>query len=147
MQFFRSYHNLNPFQYYYTFFWPISSTASISTANHQSTLLYFWHKVAKQLTSLLEILSTNHYGFLLEIITYRKYYFNPQENSMIILTWYFHATFQKVMLISRCLMGSTNQANQNCFYFRILWILMERRCFYFFCPLGFLQGLRSKKIK
>ena len=40
---------------------------------------------------------------------------------------------------------STDQAIPSCFYFRISWILMEQRCFYFFCPLGFLQGLRSLK--
>jgi hypothetical protein len=33
---------------------------------------------------------------------------------------------------SRRLMGSTDQADPSCFYFRISWILMERRWFYFF---------------
>ena len=40
---------------------------------------------------------------------------------------------------------STDQAIPSCFFFRISWILMEQRCFYFFCPLGFLEGLRSLK--
>ena len=40
---------------------------------------------------------------------------------------------------------STNQAIPSCFYIRISWILMEYRCFFFFCPLGFLRGLRSLK--
>ena len=40
---------------------------------------------------------------------------------------------------------STDQANPSCFYFRISWISMEQRCFYFFWPLGFLEGLRSFK--
>ena len=46
---------------------------------------------------------------------------------------------------SRCLMVSTNQADPGCFYYRISWILMKRRWFYFFHPLHFLQGLRSLK--
>ena len=45
----------------------------------------------------------------------------------------------------RRLMGSTDQADPSCFYFRISWILMERLWFYFFCPLHLLQGLRSLK--
>ena len=48
-------------------------------------------------------------------------------------------------LRSRFLMVSTNQADPSCFYFRISWILMEWRWFYFFHPLHFLQGLRSLK--
>ena len=48
-------------------------------------------------------------------------------------------------LCSRRPVPSTDQAIPSCFYFRISWILMEQRCFYFFCPLGFLQGLRSLK--
>ena len=40
---------------------------------------------------------------------------------------------------------STDQAIPSCFYFRISWILMEQRCFYFFCTLGFLEGLKSLK--
>ena len=46
---------------------------------------------------------------------------------------------------SRRPVPSTDQAIPSCFYFRISWILMEQRCFYFFCPLGFLEGLRSLK--
>ena len=45
----------------------------------------------------------------------------------------------------RCLMVSTNQADPGWFYFRISWILMERRLFYFSHPHHFLQGLRSLK--
>ena len=48
-------------------------------------------------------------------------------------------------LSNRCLMVSTNQADSCCFYFRISWILMERRWFYFFRPLHLVQGLRSLK--
>ena len=48
---------------------------------------------------------------------------------------------------TRCLMVSTNKADPSCFYFRISWILMERRWFYFFRPLHLLQGLRSNNIK
>ena len=47
----------------------------------------------------------------------------------------------------RRLMGSTNQADPSCIYFRISWILMERPWFYFFCPLHLLRGLRSTSIK
>ena len=46
-------------------------------------------------------------------------------------------------IFTRCLMVSTHQADQSCFYFRISWILMERHWFYFFCPLHLVQGLRS----
>ena len=35
-------------------------------------------------------------------------------------------------IFSRRLMGSTDQADPSCFYFRISWILMERLWFYFF---------------
>ena len=52
---------------------------------------------------------------------------------------------QNKYILIRCLMVSTNQADPGCFYFRISWILMERRWFYFFHPLHFLQGLRSLK--
>ena len=44
---------------------------------------------------------------------------------------------------TRRLMGSTDQADPSCMYFRITWILMKRLWFYFFCPLHLLQGLRS----
>ena len=50
-------------------------------------------------------------------------------------------------LLIRCLMVSTNQADSRCFYFRISWILMEWRWFYFFPPLHLVQGLRSNNIK
>ena len=54
--------------------------------------------------------------------------------------------FQIVLLIcSRPLMGSTDQADPSCIYFRISWILMERLWFYFFGPLNLLQGLGSLK--
>ena len=49
------------------------------------------------------------------------------------------------LLLIRCLMVSTNQADASCFYFRISWILMEQRWLNFFHPLHFLQGLRSLK--
>ena len=47
----------------------------------------------------------------------------------------------------RRLMGSTDQADPSCIYFRISWILMDRPWIYFFCPLHLLQGLRSTNIK
>ena len=50
---------------------------------------------------------------------------------------------KKSNICIRRLMGSTNQADPSCFYFRISWILMEWRWFYFFCPLHLVQGLKS----
>ena len=48
-----------------------------------------------------------------------------------------HCTF---LINTRRLIGSTDQADPSCFYFRISWILMEQSWFYFLCPLGLLQG-------
>ena len=48
-------------------------------------------------------------------------------------------------LLSRRPVGSTNQAYLSCFYCIISWILMEQHFFIFFCPLRFVQGLRSLK--
>ena len=48
-------------------------------------------------------------------------------------------------LLIRRPVPSTDQAIPSCFYFRISWILVEQGFFYFFCPLGFLEGLRSLK--
>ena len=56
---------------------------------------------------------------------------------------YFYAAY----LYTRRLMGSTDQADPSCFYFRISWILMEWSWFYFFRPLHLVQGLRSNNIK
>ena len=56
-------------------------------------------------------------------------------------------TYTVHILVTRCLMVSTNQADPSCFYFRSSWILMERRWLYFFRPLYLLQGLRSNNIK
>jgi hypothetical protein len=44
----------------------------------------------------------------------------------------------------RRLMGSTDQADPSSFYFRIDGTALF---LFIFCPLGFLQGLRSKNIK
>ena len=54
-------------------------------------------------------------------------------------------TYYVWSLCIRCLMVSTNQADPGCFYCWISWIFMERRWFYFFHHLHFLQGLRSLK--
>ena len=48
-------------------------------------------------------------------------------------------------LLTRRPVPSTDQAIPSCFYFRISWILMEQRCFYFFLFPRFLEGLRSLK--
>ena len=40
-------------------------------------------------------------------------------------------TDMHIIFHSRRLLGSTNQADPSCFYFRISWILMERHWFYF----------------
>ena len=45
----------------------------------------------------------------------------------------------RICLLTRRPVLSTDQAIPSWFYFRISWILMKQRCFYFFCPLGFLQ--------
>ena len=67
------------------------------------------------------------------------------------LTYFLHFFWllqqQTIRLSNRRLMGSTDQADPSCIYFRISWILMERPWFYFFCPLHLLQGLRSTNIK
>ena len=57
------------------------------------------------------------------------------------------AQFKVSTDLSRCTVGSEDQAYLSCFYFRISWILMERPWFYYyFCPLHLLQGLRNKTI-
>jgi len=53
----------------------------------------------------------------------------------------------ELCIIIRPLMGSTDQADPSCFYFRVAWTLIERRWIYNFCLINFLQGLRSRKIK
>ena len=78
-----------------------------------------------------------------------------RENRSFKLSLFYQATifhlvlifFKKVVLFCRRPEGSTNQTYSSCFYFRISWILMERRWFYFFRPLHLLQGLRSNNIK
>ena len=69
----------------------------------------------------------------------------PKSPGLLGLRRILRRTFLQFYIHSRCLMASTNQADPGCFYFRISWILMERRWFYFFHPLHFLQGLRSLK--
>ena len=54
-----------------------------------------------------------------------------------------NSQIKRCCIRSRCLMVSTNQADPSCFNFRIAWILMEGRWFYFFRPLHLMQGLRS----
>ena len=44
------------------------------------------------------------------------------------------AFFNLTNILTRRLMGSTDQADPSCIYFRISWILMEWLCFYFFVP-------------
>ena len=41
-----------------------------------------------------------------------------------------------IYLCIRRPLGSTNQSNPSCFYFRISWILMEQCCFYYFFSAG-----------
>ena len=62
------------------------------------------------------------------------------------LTTWIHKILD-VLVSSRCLMVSTDLPDPSCFYFRISWILMEWRWFYFFRPHHLVQGLRSKNIK
>ena len=49
-------------------------------------------------------------------------------------------------LKSRRPVGSTNQANPSCFYFRISWILIEWCCFYFFSLSWFSAGPQKPQI-
>jgi hypothetical protein len=62
-----------------------------------------------------------------------------QENGLLSISYMIERT--RYLYIRR-LMGSTDQTDPSCFYFRISWILMERHWFYFF-PLHLVQGLRS----
>ena len=50
-------------------------------------------------------------------------------------------------LFIRCVMVSTDQADSRCFYFRILWILMEWCWFYFFFFLPFSAGPQKQQHK
>ena len=45
-----------------------------------------------------------------------------------------------LFVLSLRLMGSTDQADPNCFYFRISWILMDRPWFYFFLSPPLVEG-------
>ena len=66
------------------------------------------------------------------------------DNKTVIKMWNFN--LNKYVLFSvniKCLMVSTDHADPSCFYFRISWIMTERRWFYSFCPLHLVQGLRS----
>ena len=60
---------------------------------------------------------------------------------------HWNETYASTLVNIRRLMGSTDQADPSCIYFRISWILKERPWFYFFCPLHLLRGLRSTNIK
>jgi len=73
------------------------------------------------------------------------YHLSTQSTYMRFLNLNMNWHFITMYLLTRCLMLLTNQADPGCFCFRISWILMERRWFYFFRPLHFLQGLRSLK--
>ena len=48
------------------------------------------------------------------------------------------------LLYIRCLMGSTNQADPSCFFFRISWILMEGH--FFFVPSVFCRASEASNI-
>ena len=73
-------------------------------------------------------------------------YLTADEEFMKVLMCFAETSLlQNDYISNRRLMGSTDQADPSCFYFRISWILMEQRWFYFFHPLHFLQGLRSLK--
>ena len=71
----------------------------------------------------------------------------PLCNTYLLLM-YVHTTkvwMTYIIYIRRLVALSTDQAIPSCFYFRISWILMEQHSFIFFCPLRFVQGLRSLK--
>ena len=63
----------------------------------------------------------------------------PSSSDVPLHTRIFHGncTWQRIppvngLLHTRCPVLSTDQAIPSCFYFRISWISMEQRCFYFF---------------
>ena len=89
-------------------------------------------RVNWQLEVLIKNSINNYHAFMLLL-------YWVMSNYVIQLPIYY------VSVCTRRPVPSTNQALPSCFYFKISWILMEQRCFYFFCPLGFLQGLRSLK--
>ena len=66
-------------------------------------------------------------------VWFNHWHFLGKEGSKI-HTSVFSAYIQitSILVCIRCLMGSTDQADSNCFYFRISWMLMERHCFYCF---------------
>ena len=96
---------------------------------------------------------TNVYHYLFANVHQGQIAVVPRKKPRTPLTFYCSFFQQQITLHTqhsvtftvyiRCLMVSTNQADPNCFYFRISWILMERRWFYFFHPLHLMQGLRS----
>ena len=98
---------------------------------------------------------TNVYHYLFANVHQGQIAVVPRKKPRTPLTFYCSFFQQQITLHTqhsvtftvyiRCLMVSTNQADPGCFYFRISWILMEPRWFYFFHPLHFLQGLRSLK--
>ena len=98
---------------------------------------------------LFAILVLTHY-MLPDILLHHRNkdrFRNGENSSIICQTWQFIERLKCSHFLYRCLMVSTNQSDPSCFYFRITWILMERRWFYFFRPINLLQGLRSNNIK
>ena len=66
-------------------------------------------------------------------------------NQIVLTKTTTRCTYSKYIYI-RCLMVSTNRADPSCFYFRISWILMERRWFYFFVPSTCCRASEASKI-
>ena len=92
---------------------------------------------------LLNLLLLNKIDFLFMRLTLIFIYFSFKK--CVNFYHYIRITLQWFGLEARHPVPSTDQALPSCFYFRISWILMEQHRFYFFCPLGFLGGLRSLK--
>ena len=90
-------------------------------------LLKYWYPFQDGLAFFLQLARIFHLDWSLEICHKLVSWFNKYVS--IICHLEFVTSWS---LLSRCLMVSTNQADPGCFYFRISWILMERRWFYFF---------------
>jgi len=101
---------------------------------------------------ILKICATYYLGYQTDLVKKKNLYKCRGTFIVIRSTWmsellYYIPTYYYYyyILLTRCLIGSTDQTDARCFYIRISWVLMERCCFYFFRPLHFMLGLRSLK--
>ena len=121
---------------------------------HCGVLSMFTYLIISNKTYLAVIATAQLLEFWASQITNSKKHkldWNPVLSSNFnitnLLSWdlVYQGVIYVTFIFSRRPVLSTDQGIPSCFYFRISWILIEQRCFYFFCPLGFLEGLRSLK--